>query len=75
MHPGRRQVSFLLARQIGYQQLGVKGRSSTSSPDRVDSFQRVLNDFKASYFAGALVLHAHQEKRDWQEAIEQLLAR
>lgn len=51
-----RQVKFLLAREIGYQCLGLQERSFTSSPDRLDSFQQVLNDFKASYFAGALLI-------------------
>ena len=51
-----RQTKFLLAREIGYQYLDLDERSSTSSPDQVDSFQQVLNDFKASYFAGALLI-------------------
>jgi Zn-dependent peptidase ImmA (M78 family) len=51
-----RQIKFLLAREIGYQHLGLQERSYTSTPDRVDSFQQVLNDFKASYFAGALLM-------------------
>jgi transcriptional regulator with XRE-family HTH domain/Zn-dependent peptidase ImmA (M78 family) len=51
-----RQIKFLLAREIGYQHLGLEERSCTSTPDRVDSFQQVLNDFKASYFAGALLM-------------------
>ena len=29
----------------------------TSAPERVDSFEQVLNDFKASYFAGALLVN------------------
>lgn len=50
------QLKFLLARELGYQFLEIKERSDTSSPDKVDSFQQVLNDFKASYFAGALIM-------------------
>lgn len=50
------QRKFILAREIGYQVLGLKERAMTSAPDRVDSFEQVLNDFKASYFAGALLL-------------------
>jgi transcriptional regulator with XRE-family HTH domain len=50
------QVKFLLARELGYQFLGLKERADTSAPDKVDSFEQVLNDFKASYFAGALLL-------------------
>lgn len=51
-----RQIKFLLLREMGYQVLGLKERAHTSAPDKVDSFQQVLNDFKASYFAGAVLL-------------------
>lgn len=50
------QKSFVLAREIGYRVLDLKARSLTTPPDREDSFEQVLNDFKASYFAGALLL-------------------
>jgi transcriptional regulator with XRE-family HTH domain len=51
-----RQIKFLLAREIGYQYLGLKERSVTSTPDRINSFQQILNDFKAAYFGGALLM-------------------
>ncbi len=50
------QIKFLLAREIGYQYLNLKERAPTSSPDRVESYGQVLNDYLASYFAGALLL-------------------
>ncbi len=50
------QTKFILAREMGYQFLALKERANTSAPDRVDSFEQVLNDFKASYFAGALLM-------------------
>lgn len=50
------QIKFLLARELGYQVLALEERATTSSPDRVESFQQVLNDFRASYFAGALLM-------------------
>src|SRR6185436_13457439 len=52
-----RQKKFILAREIGYQVLGLEDRAMTSAPERVDSFEQVLNDFKASYFAGALLIN------------------
>ena len=52
-----RQKKFILAREIGYQVLGLADRAMTSAPERVDSFEQVLNDFKASYFAGALLIN------------------
>jgi transcriptional regulator with XRE-family HTH domain/Zn-dependent peptidase ImmA (M78 family) len=55
-HLRPRQIKFLLAREIGYQVLGLAERSYMSTPDRVDSFQQVFNDFKASYFAGAVIM-------------------
>jgi transcriptional regulator with XRE-family HTH domain len=52
-----RMKKFILAREIGYQVLDLKERAMTSAPERVDSFEQVLNDFKASYFAGALLMN------------------
>lgn len=51
-----RQVKFGLVREIGYHYLGLKERSLTSPSDRVDSFQQLLNDARASYFGGALLM-------------------
>jgi len=51
-----RQVKFILAREIGYRYLSLKERSLTSTPDRVDSFQQLLNDARAAYFGGALLM-------------------
>lgn len=50
------QRKFLLAREIGYNVLGLEERALTNSPDRVESFAQVLNDFKAAYFGGALLM-------------------
>ncbi|MDJ0757000.1 MAG: XRE family transcriptional regulator [Ardenticatenaceae bacterium] len=54
LHPY--QINFALAREIGYQVLKLSDRSNTSSPDQIESFQQVFNDFKASFFAGALLM-------------------
>jgi transcriptional regulator with XRE-family HTH domain/Zn-dependent peptidase ImmA (M78 family) len=50
------QQAFALAREAGYLRLNLKARSQTTPPDREDSFEQVLNDFQASYFAGAFLL-------------------
>lgn len=50
------QRAFVLARELGYRVLHLKERALTSSWIEVDSFEQVLNNFKASYFAGALLL-------------------
>lgn len=62
-----RQKKFILAREIGYQVLGLKDRAMTSAPERVDSFEQVLNDFKASYFAGALLVNRERLIADIKE--------
>jgi transcriptional regulator with XRE-family HTH domain/Zn-dependent peptidase ImmA (M78 family) len=61
------QIKFLLAREIGYQYLGLKERSFMSSPDQVESFRQVHNDFQASYFAGSLLLPKQEILADIEE--------
>jgi transcriptional regulator with XRE-family HTH domain len=53
---GEWQKAFLLAREIGYRELGVREPMTTSPIVKVDSFDQLLNNFRASYFAGALLL-------------------
>jgi transcriptional regulator with XRE-family HTH domain len=51
------QQAFVLARELGYRYLGLTGaRAMTSSWIKVESFEQVLNNFYASYFAGALLI-------------------
>ena len=50
------QVAFILAREAGFRRLGLGTRSLASPPDREESFDQVLNDFRTSYFAGAVLL-------------------
>lgn len=52
------QRAFLLAREVGYRALGLATRALTSSWLKVESFDQVLNNFRASYFAGALLIPA-----------------
>jgi len=61
------QNKFILAREIGYNALDLKERAMTSAPERVDSFEQVLNDFKASYFAGALLVNRERALADMKE--------
>lgn len=55
-HLGEWQKAFLLAREIGYRELGVREPMTTSPIVKVDSFEQLLNNFRASYFAGALLI-------------------
>lgn len=51
------QKAFILARELGYRYLSLKEREQTSAWIKVESFDQVLNNFKASYFAGALLIN------------------
>ena len=51
------QKAFQLGREIAYQYMNLKGHSVTSSWLKVQSFEEVLNNFKASYFSGALLMN------------------
>lgn len=53
---GEWQRAFLLAREIGRRQLGHHEAVATSPIVKVGSFDQLLNNFRASYFAGALLL-------------------
>ncbi len=50
------QQAFTFGREIGYQELDVEERATTSSWLKVESFDQVLNNFKASYLSGALLM-------------------
>jgi transcriptional regulator with XRE-family HTH domain/Zn-dependent peptidase ImmA (M78 family) len=51
------QKAFLLGREIGYCYLELKEHATTSSWLKVESFEQVLSNFKASYFSGALLIN------------------
>jgi len=61
------QKAFILGREIGYLHLGLKERAVTSSWLKVDSFEQVLNNYKASYFAGALFINRELLQKDLAE--------
>lgn len=50
------QRKFVFARELGYRVLGLEERSLTHPPDETETFTQVLNDFKAAYFGGALLM-------------------
>ncbi len=51
------QQAFLLGKELGYIFQNLKERIFTSSFVKIKSFEEVLNNFKASYFAGALLMN------------------
>ena len=70
LHPSldERQQAFACGREIAYNFLKLQERSYTTSWVHVDSFEQVLNNFKASYFSCALLLPREpliEEVRTW----------
>ncbi|MCW3159977.1 helix-turn-helix domain-containing protein [Chryseobacterium oryctis] len=50
------QRTFILAKEVGFNVLGLKNRPNTFSWLDFGSFEEILNNFYASYFAGALLI-------------------
>ena len=50
------QRAFILAKEIGSVILGVERRTTTSPWLGVDSFEQVLDNYRTSYFAGAVIM-------------------
>lgn len=65
------QRAFLIGRELGYRHLGLVERSICSTQLSVASFEQVINDFRAAYFAGALLVNRRHLERD----LRQLLRR
>ncbi len=58
------QRVFLLAKEIGFNYLNLEPRLYTSSFVKIETFEHALNNFKAAYFAGALLMPKENLKRD-----------
>jgi hypothetical protein len=58
------QKAFLLGREIGFCYLHLDERPVTSSWLKVESFEQVLNNFKASYFSGAMFINRDLLRED-----------
>lgn len=61
------QRAFILAREIGYRELGLREEVTTSPIIKVESFDQLLNNFRASYFAGAVLLDRHLLVNDFRQ--------
>ncbi|MGA0555086.1 helix-turn-helix domain-containing protein [Larkinella sp. VNQ87] len=55
-HLSSEQRTFILAREVGFQYLNLKTRPYTYSYVEADSFEQMLNNYKASYFAGTILI-------------------
>ena len=58
------QQAFIFAREIGYCELGIDDRPRTSSWLQIESFDQLFNNFRASYFAGAVIMDRAALLRD-----------
>ncbi|WP_419870014.1 helix-turn-helix domain-containing protein [Chryseobacterium sp. CT-SW4] len=56
----KNQKTFILAKEIGFNVLELKNRPNTYSWLDFGSFEEILNNFYASYFAGALLIPKKQ---------------
>jgi hypothetical protein len=69
------QRLFIYGREIGYHYLNLKNRLHTTALVEAETFEQLLNNFKASYFASAIIIRrnllvpklaAFFESREWQ---------
>ena len=59
-----RQRAFQLAKELGFNVLQLRERPYSSSLFRVNSFEETLNNYKAAYFAVAVLINRHAFVRD-----------
>ncbi|GAB4333342.1 MAG: hypothetical protein OHK0038_09350 [Flammeovirgaceae bacterium] len=65
------QKAFIYGREIGFQLMNLTERSYTYSWTSINSFDQLLNNFKAAYFAGALMIAEQDLIQDLEEFFNQ----
>jgi len=63
------QQNFLLARELGFQYLKLKPRPYETRMVQTSSFEKLLNNFFASYFAASLLMDEASLVKDFQEIV------
>jgi len=63
-HLAPAQVKFILGRELAFNFLAYEQRPFVFSPVEINSFETVLNNFKASYFAVALLMPEKEVAND-----------
>lgn len=58
------QTKFQLAREIGYQYMKLNDRAYETPVQKAESFEKLLNNFKASYFASSLLMEEKEVIKD-----------
>lgn len=56
--------NFLLARELGFQYLQLDNRPRETPPQKIDSFELLLHNYKASHFAAALLMEEEELAND-----------
>lgn len=56
LHLSSVQRAFIYGREIGYAYLKLKNRLHTTALVEAETFEQLLNNFKASYFASAIII-------------------
>lgn len=64
------QRTFLFGKELGFCYLHMDERPATSSWHKAESFEKVLNNFLASYFSGAILIR----KSDFSAQLEQFFS-
>ena len=62
-----RQKAFILGKELGYSYLKLDDRPFTSTWVEVNSFDQVINNFKASYFSSALLINQQNFLEDLED--------
>ena len=63
------QRAFLFGRELGYVYQGLRDRAYVSYMLKADTFDKVLNNFKASYFSSSLLIPRERLIRDVKKLI------
>lgn len=58
------QESFILSKELGFQYLKMEERSYETQLNKEASFEKLLSNYKASYFAAALLMDAAELVKD-----------
>ena len=61
------QKRFLIAKELGFQYLNLHERSFETNLNKEASFEKLLNNFKASYFGAALLMDSQEVVKDIKE--------
>jgi len=65
------QKIFVLSREVAYHFMQMEERSYTYTWQSVNSFDEILNNFKATYFAGALLLPEQKLVQEFEHFFKQ----